>query len=100
MKTHTRSIRVRVDGYTRVCLSVIAVLLTVMIMGLWVGHVPSPQSATAADQFLDTGADRKAMIEAQQETNKKLDELIGLLKSGEVKVKVESTGGKEDGAKK
>jgi hypothetical protein len=68
-------------------------LLTAMIglqvltlLGLWTGQ-PQMSSATAA--IPDPGAQREALVAEQKATNQKLDALIELLKSGDVKVKVD-----------
>jgi hypothetical protein len=78
-----------IDGYTRLCLTAIAVLLTVMVIGLW-AHTPGPSEATAAEmpRGFDAAGQRRSILEAQQETNKKLGELIELLRSGQAKVQV------------
>jgi hypothetical protein len=69
-------------------------LLTAMIglqvltlLGLWTAQ-PQMSSATAA--IPDPGAQREAMVAEQKATNEKLDKLIELLKSGDIKVKVDS----------
>lgn len=69
-------------------------LLTAMIglqvltlLGLWTAQ-PQMSSATAA--IPDPGAQREAMVTEQKATNEKLDSLIELLKSGDIKVKVDS----------
>ena len=69
-------------------------LLTAMIglqvltlLGLWTAQ---PQMSTANAAIPDPGAQREAMVAEQKETNKKLDTLIDLLKSGDVKVKTEA----------
>lgn len=79
---------VRVDAYTRVCLTAIAVLLTVVILGLWADGVPTAGELRAADKFLDSAAQRKAIMEQQKQTNAKLDVLIGLFKDGQAKVRL------------
>lgn len=93
---------VTVDGYTRVCLTVIAVLLTVLIVGLWAEDVSPASDAHAAQAkaFLDSSAQRKAMLKAQEQTNAKLDELTALFRSGDAKVQLaggaaERSGGKD-----
>lgn len=84
-----RAITVRVDWYTRVCLTAIAVLLTVVIAGLWADGVQLAPTARADDKIMfDSAGDRKAMIAEQQSTNAKLDEVIKVLRSGEGKVQV------------
>lgn len=89
-------ITVRVDWYTRVCLTVIAVLLTVVIAGLWADGVQLAPTARADDKVLfDSTADRKAMITEQQNTNAKLDELIKVLRNGEGKVQVVDPSGSD-----
>ncbi len=94
MQRRPRDIRVNVDGYTRFCLTAIAVLLTVLIIGLWAEGVPGSAEARAekAPVFGDTGAQRQVLVDAQKATNAKLDELIALLKSGQVKVQVVQPG--------
>ena len=81
--------KVHVDNYTRVCLTLIAVLLTVLVLALWVQGVPSVPSAQAAEQpFGDSAATRQAMVDEQKETNRKLGDIIDLLKGGQIKVQV------------
>lgn len=88
-----RTLRVRVDAYTRVCLTVIAVLLTVLIIGLWADHTPSADQARAAKPFLDnsTQAEIMQMVRAQDRTTAKVAELIALLQSGQLTVKVDDS---------
>lgn len=87
MSNDNRKMQVRVDWYTRFCLTAISALLTVMVIGLWAEAIPSAD-ARAAEPFLNASAQRKLMIDAQGGTNAKLDELIALLKSGQVRVQV------------
>lgn len=83
-----KDMRIRVDGYTRVCLTVIAVLLVVLIVGLWAERISPARDARAAEILWDAGAQRKAVLKAQRETNDKLDELIGLFRDGNAKVRL------------
>jgi len=83
-----RGFRVQVDAYTRVCLTAIAGLLVLLIVGLWADAVPQPSKAGAAEPFLDASKQRSMMIKAQEQTNAKLSELIGLLKSGDARVQI------------
>ena len=87
MQTH-HDPRVRLDGYSRFCLTALAVLLTVLILGLWAEDVRPARQAVAAERFLNTSAQREAGVEAQRECNAKLDEIIQILKSGELKVRI------------
>jgi len=87
---------VRVDAYTRVCLALITVLLTVLIVGLWANHAPQPPAATAAETFVDASAQRNAMLDQQKLTNRKLDELLDLFRSGSAKVQVTEEPSKKD----
>lgn len=91
MAKEQKTVRVRVDGYTRVCLTVIAVLLTVLIVGLWADYTPSPERAQAAKPFVETSTQVQIvqMIRAQDRTTAKIAELIALLKSGQVKVQLD-----------
>ncbi len=100
-----KNVTIRVDGYTRVCLTAIAVLLTVLVIGLWTTAVPSPSAAQAADTkpvdsnagFGQTGTRLAELTGAQQITNAKLDELIKVMTSGQVKVQVVGEDGKPAG---
>ena len=91
--------RVRVDGYTRVCLTAIAVLLTVLVIGLWAESGWTTDDAHAAEPFVDSSAQRRAMVDAQQQTNRKLDEIISLLQSGRVRVQIAEGAGAAAGGK-
>lgn len=93
----TQSNTVRVDNVTRICLAAITVLMVVMVLALW-AQTPST-SAQAAEEFLNTAAQRQEMVDAQKATTAKIDELITLLKSGEVKVKVAKEDGEKNDAK-
>jgi len=89
MRAASGKMRVQVDVYTRVCLTAIAVLLTVLIVGLWAQKTPNaPQAMAGVPTVLDPNAQRGAMTRAQTLTNAKLDQLISLLKSGDAKVQV------------
>ncbi|MFW6133269.1 MAG: hypothetical protein ACOC8F_05175 [Planctomycetota bacterium] len=83
-----RTSRIQVDTYTRVCLTVIAVLLTVLIVGLWADGTPDARPARAAESFANATEQRKAIIDAQEATTAKLGELIALLRSGKVEVRL------------
>lgn len=84
---------IRVDAYTRVCLTVIAVLLSVLIVGLWAETVPGQSRAFARDNkptelFLDSAGQRRAAIAAQEKTTRKLEELVSLFTTGQAKVQI------------
>ena len=91
-----REMRVKVDAYTRVCLGAIAVLLAVLVIGLWAEGTWSSRAA-AADGIMDAGSQRMAMIKVLDEQNTKLGELITLLKNGQAKVQVVDAEGKPVG---
>ena len=103
---NNRRLQVRVDTYTRICLSVIAVLLTVVILGLWSDgvHVSDSVQAGSGGGFLDSAAQRKALIDNQKETNETLKQILTYLKSGKMKVVVDdktaAKAGGNDGVKK
>ena len=103
-----KRIEIRVDAYTRICLTAIAALLTVTVLGLWCQAGPLASSVSAAgpgtDGFGDMGARVAAQLEAANKTNAKLDELIALLTSGKVKVQLakekdDKNGGSADGTR-
>ena len=96
MRKTRRKVEIRVDGYTRCCLGVIAVLLTVLIAALWAQPItPSIESKATAAPLMnggvgipDSGKQREEMIKELQSTNAKLDKLIRLLETGKAKVQV------------
>ena len=100
MRGAERRPTVVVDLYTRCCLAVIAVLLSVLIVGLWatapvgvsVGQAaPAPGKAEASGGMGNPIAQRAAMVRALNALNDKLDRLMELLQGGKVKVVVVET---------
>ncbi len=99
MKDKTKQI-VRIDNYTRFCLSAIVVLLSVLILGLWADMGDVNSRAYAKQPRYKDSASRDAVLQGrwgtssapgkmaatQKETNMKLDVLIGLFKTGKAKV--------------
>ena len=93
---------VQVDWYTRLCLTTIAMLLTVLIVGLWAENLSLTSDAAAAGSKYRDKESQAAVAEGrwgtssapgkiaavQKETNEKLSELIRLFKSGQAQVKV------------
>ena len=95
-----QEIRLKVDRYTRGCLTVIAVLLTVLIVGLWSTALPPVGVARAADdkdRFGETGTRIAAQLETLQSINGKLDEINKLLAGGRLKVQLVGEDGKPVG---
>ena len=66
----------------------VVVLQALTLASLWSSNSGS-QLPAANGQQIDPGAQRLLMVEAQKETNAKLDQMIGLLK-GELQVRVVS----------
>jgi hypothetical protein len=91
MSHDSREIRIRTDGYTRLCLGAIVVLVALLAMGLWAERAPMTEVVHAEKPFLDSGTQVQLvqLLEAQRQTTAKLDELIRLFRSGQVTVKVE-----------
>ena len=87
---------IRINGYTQFCLTAIVILLTLLIIGLWANlHwmdlTPTAGAAQAADgRYLqgipNAGAQRIAILKAIQTTINKLDKIITMLNSGQIKV--------------
>jgi len=94
-----QGIQLRVDTYTRVCMTVIAGLLTVLILGLWADGVPLSRSVVGAagigkGRGLENVAarQREQMIKALGDNTAKLDRLVKLFESGRAKVQVADDG--------
>ena len=81
--------KVHVDNYTRVMLTVIAVLLGFVALGLWfeTPDVTSPAYARIPDQ----GLQLNLLIDEMAKVNDSVDELAVLLRSGDVKVRIMAT---------
>ena len=84
-----------VDAYTRLCLTAIAVLLTLLVVGLLATEaVPSVDRSVGAERRVqpertilpNAGAQRDAILKAIQATNQKLDQIAQLLEGGKVRV--------------
>ena len=93
MNENKEKMKVQMDGYTRGCLTIIAVLLTVLIIGLWANHTPLAGHATAKGPFLDnsTQAQLVDLVKAQNKTTAKLDQMLQLLSSGRLRVRISGT---------
>ncbi len=112
--TKNEKTTVRVDTYTRVCLTAITVLLTLLVIGLWSDMGSLSESAHAASKssnrkaqkagFRDAEARRAILSEGrwgtssspnkfaaeQERTNTRLDELISLFRDGKARVRIEN----------
>ena len=113
MMSDTKDTTLRVDGYTRVCLTAITMLLGMLVIGLWADFSPFNSRAQASEKsaaearakkagFRDHQAAKAVLTEGrwgtssspnklaaeQQRTNDKLDELIRLFRSGKARVQV------------
>ena len=69
---------------TQKLLTAVLALQALTLLGLWTGQ---PGLANTQAAIPDPGAQREAMVEQQKVTNQKLDKLIAVLTSGDVKVK-------------
>ncbi len=105
----SQNMTIRIDTYTRVCLTLIAFLLTVIAIGLW-AETPNVSGQASAQQGKIYGPtkQRADMINQQKAANSKLDELISLFREGKAKVQVseaeadqaEKLGGKDEKSSK
>ena len=94
-----QGIQLRVDTYTRVCMTVIAGLLTVLILGLWAdGVAPSREAVGAAGVGTGRGLEnvaarqRAQIIKALEANTAKVERLVKLFESGKAKVQVVDDG--------
>ncbi len=89
-----RKVEIRVDVYTRCCLTVIAVLLSVMIVALWAQPLPISGQAIAAPSvgIPDSGRQRQIMIKELEKNTSKLEDLVRLFETGKAKVQVVQDG--------
>jgi hypothetical protein len=71
---------------TQRLLTAVLALQVLSLTGLWTGQ---PRTASVQAAIPDPGAQREAALTEQKATNEKLDRLLKLLTSGEVRVTVE-----------
>jgi hypothetical protein len=76
---------------TQKLLTAVLGLQVLTLLGLWTGQ---PHAASVQAAIPDPGAQREAMVAEQKATNEKLEKLLALLTSGDVKVKVEDKNAK------
>ncbi|HKQ50609.1 MAG TPA: hypothetical protein VJZ71_21240 [Phycisphaerae bacterium] len=78
---------ITVDRFTGFLLTSIVGLLAVIAVELWVGL---SASSSAVAQIPDTGLQRQLIVEEGRKTNALLEKILEHLRSGCVKVKLES----------
>ena len=90
MQHKQQTLRFRLDRYSQTCLTAIAILLTVLVLGLWADRTPSAAEAQDSQplRFGDSGGQRVEIQDAIQESNRKMDQLIQLFQDGEAKVQI------------
>ena len=82
-----------IDRYTKMLLTVIAVLLTLVAIGLW--HEQSPSVVTPAYAGIpDSGQQFQQVIDSVESIQASIDEFSVLLVSGKIKVQVVEPKGK------
>jgi peptidoglycan hydrolase CwlO-like protein len=79
--------KVTVDGYTRILLSVITVLLTVLAVGMWC-ETPSTVPSASAQGIPDSGKQLDEISQKLSSIDKSIAELQKVLVSGAAKVQV------------
>jgi hypothetical protein len=88
---------VKTDTFTRFCLAAITTLLAMLVCGLWAEGFIGRRAQAQVKPF-DTAAMRKELLEAQKQTNKRLDRLMSLLREGKAKVQVIAPRATQEGA--
>ena len=79
---------VRLDRYTRGLLTALVVLLTIISLELW-ASMPGAVSMAHA-QIPDTALQRQQIVQETQKTNDLLQGILDQLKTGTVKVRIET----------
>lgn len=77
---------VTVDKYTRLVLTAIVILLSLLVVGMWhdLGGVATPAQA----RVLDSAQQTQMLIQEMEKVNASLADLKQLLQSGKVKVQI------------
>jgi hypothetical protein len=87
---------ITVDRFTGFLLTSIVGLLAIIAVELWAGLGSAPR---ALAQIPDTGLQRQQLVDEARKTNALLEKILEHLRSGSVKVKLESadkSGGKKN----
>ena len=82
---------------TNKLLVIVIALQLVMLAGQWL-EGPRILPAAHAEPF-NAGADRQAMIDAMKSVDSKLDQLVSILNSGNLQVKVVNSDEHKDGGR-
>ncbi len=77
-----------VDRYTKTVLTLIAVMLMFVAVGLWAGNTPMSTPAYAVGGIPDSGQQLQKVVDGIDKIQASMDELSELLVSGKVKVTV------------
>ncbi len=96
MVNETRYNAMKGPGFSRVAL-IIIVLLAAVLIGRLTDIRAGAKDSSKKGFVLDSSEQRLKILAAQRKTNDKLDELINLLKSGQVKVQVTGKGSSASG---
>lgn len=77
--------------YLNTILTVIAVLLTLNLWTMWAASGSPDGSAPArAEGLANAAAQRQQIVDQVRTQNQKMDQLIALLKSGQMRVRIEA----------
>ena len=76
-----------IDRYTKAVLTVIAVMLTLVAMGLWTDERPSVVSRAYAG-IPDSGQQLQQIVDSVDAIQARMDSLSAVLVSGKIKVEV------------
>ena len=76
-----------IDRYTKMVLTVIAVMLTLVAIGMWHEQTPSVVTPVYAG-IPDSGQQLQQLITSVEKIQGSMDEVVALLISGKVKVQV------------
>lgn len=82
-----KTLGITLDRFTRGLLVVLTGLLAVVAVELWVGL---SDRGPALAQIPDTGLQRQQIADEARRTNQLLEQILNHLKTGSVKVKIES----------
>jgi hypothetical protein len=83
-----RNSELRLDRYTRTVLTALVVLLSVIAVELWVAMPSGIPNAQA--QIPDTAMQRQQIAQESQKTNDLLQKILDHLRTGTVKVRMET----------
>lgn len=82
---------IALDNYSRIILTVIAVLLTLIVIPLWTDNInPDSQALAARTGIPDSGQQMNELIEIMKQNSETLEKIAAILENQTLKVEIQN----------